>query len=217
MNKLSYAEVAATSDRLGQSRPGQGMHIVSVHDNEYRQARAPPAGANQPAAGLASFDGEGVNSPSSLEEGPSPEGLRACVEPQPTGKHPAPASREVREDTSWELVRARRRRKDATEKSTGILWGVPGSTDLELLQRLLQSESSTKLPLSWGGKVGDAQSRHVVVQFENSLHKLAMGEKVKSVCEAIGLKLILRTRDQHLVEIATLAQAHLKDARSLNR
>ena len=141
--------------------------------------------------GVSASDGEGVNSPPGESLSLEPSGDRPPTEQQQ-------ASASGPGDAEWQQVLGRRKKLDAKEPKSGIIWGAPAHIDPKLVARQLSDESKAFVECTWRGS---GKHRHLVVDFGNTMCKTARFENIKAACSKIGLKLVKARkwalREQH--------------------
>ena len=189
MNTTIIAEAEVTNGRPCLNRQVQGSkHVVQVPDLAEATAVARNGKGGNPPPGRpsrASFDGEGGNVPSGAT--PSPEGLRVCVEHDPTERKQAPTPATEKEKSSWEQVQRKWKKLDETEMRTGILWGAPAHAHASQVTCALSDACGMFVPCRWRGA---GEKRHMVADFGNAVLKAAKFVLAKEVCKSAGLKLV---------------------------
>ena len=189
MNITINAEAEVTNGRPCLNRQVQGSkHVVQAPDLAEATAVAwYEVGGNPPSRdpSHAYVDGEGGNAPSGAA--PSPEGLLASVEHDPTERKLAPTPTTEKESSSWEQVQRKWKKLDEAEMRTGILWGAPAHAHASQITCLLSDACNMFVPCRWRGA---GVKRHLVVDFGNAMCKSTKFDLAKEACKSTGLKLV---------------------------
>ena len=186
MNITTYAEAGATTGSSRLSWRDQGTHIVVEHAcvqgvMTIVEAQLDGASANE---------GARVNSPTE-QQASSGESLALDKSGSRPPTEQQQASTSGPEDAEWQQVLGRRKKLDAKEPRSGIIWGAPAHTDPKLLARQLSDESRAFVECNWRGS---GKHRHMAVDFGNTMCKAVGLERVKAACSKIGLKLVQARR-----------------------
>ena len=119
-----------------------------------------------------------------MGEGPLPESPRADSDLLPTVDPEAKPLHRDDDEEGWQRVRARWHSLNALDRRSFILWGVPVSTDMGLLERNFASKG-VRGKYRWRGT---GVRRHVLAEFESTLHKSAQDAALRAACGEIGVK-----------------------------
>jgi exonuclease III len=176
------AEVGAATDRLRLNWRRQGVLGVITGNADSILASEPEMsmaeGAQQEDGPR--IEGRGVNSP--LGESLLPE---PSSDLSPTEVDGAKTSQQDDDDEDgWEQVRARWHSLNALDRRSFILWGVPASSDMGLLESNLVSKG-VRGKYCWRGA---GVHRHVLAEFGSPLHRNAQSAALRAACAEIGVK-----------------------------
>jgi exonuclease III len=127
-------------------------------------------------------DGRGAKSPTG--ESPLLESPRANCDLSPTEAPGAEPLHRDDEEEGWQRVRAKWHSLNALDRRSFILWGVPGSSDMGLLERNFVSKG-VRGKYCWRGT---GVHRHVLAEFGSPLHKSAQEAALRAACGEIGVK-----------------------------